>query len=448
VIRGIPQRIRMTPSQVLVVGFASVIIVGSVLLMLPQSTSAGRTTRYIDALFTATSAVCVTGLVTVDTSTHWTRFGQVVTILLIQVGGLGIMTMSTLFAFILGKRISLRERLLIQEALGQSRIAGLVRLTRAILLVTFLFEGIGAAVLAIRFAMDMPLPRAIGFGIYHSISAFCNAGFDLFGNSFAGYVGDPIVNLVVTGLVISGGIGFFVITDLYSTRFGRTGRLSLHSKIALKVTGALILLGTVLIYLFERTNPATLGGLSPLARVLASYFHAVTPRTAGFNTLPVGKMAASSLFLTIVLMFIGASPGGTGGGIKTTTFAALVASVFATVSGRQDVDVEDRRLARDVVDRSLAIALMSLGLVVAVTTLLTLTEKAGFLEILFETTSAFGTVGLSMGLTRNLSTLGKILLIATMFAGRVGPLTIAVAIAQRQKPPNHVRLPEDKVMVG
>jgi trk system potassium uptake protein TrkH len=440
-------KLNLSPSRVLVLGFAGVIFAGSLLLSIPQATAAGKTTPYIDALFTATSAVCVTGLVVVETGRHWSILGQLVTIVLIQVGGLGIMTMSTLFALIIGKRISLRERLLIQEAAGLSRMAGVVRLVKAILQVTLVAEGAGALLLTARFARDMPLAKAAYFGVYHSVSAFCNAGFDLFGTSFMGYVGDWTVNLVVTSLIIVGGIGFTVIVELWETRLGRRGRLSLHSRTALKVTAWLLCAGTVLMYLFERYNPATLAPLPPHARLLAAYFHAVTPRTAGFNTIATGKMTLPALVVTMVLMFIGASPGGTGGGIKTTTIATVVSMVGSILRGKQDVEMGDKRLARDVVDRALAIAALSLGLLVVVTVLLSATQKALLVGMMFEATSAFGTVGLSMGITPTLTTGGKLFIMMTMFAGRVGPLTLAMAIAQRAHVAP-VRLPEDRLLVG
>ncbi len=439
--------INLTPAQVLTLGFAGVIFAGSLLLMIPQSTAAGKVTHYVDALFTATSAVCVTGLVVVDTGSHWSLLGQVVTILLIQIGGLGIMTMSTLFALLIGKRISLRERLIIQEATGLSRMGGLVRLTRAILLVTLATEGIGAVILAIRFASDMSPVKAVYFGVYHAVSAFCNAGFDLFGVSLVTYVGDFTVNLAITSLIIIGGIGFTVITDLHENGLGRKGRLSLHTRTALKVTASLIVFGTALLYLFEYSNPDTLQPLPAHARLFAAYFHAVTPRTAGFNTLPVGKMTIPGLLITLILMFIGASPGGTGGGIKTTTFATILATVKSILEGKQDVEYGDKRLARDIVDRSLAITILSLGLVILTTILLTITEKRLLVEVLFETTSAFGTVGLSMGITPNLTTAGKVFIMMTMFAGRVGPLTLGMALAQRIHAAP-VRLPEDRLLVG
>lgn len=420
---------------------------GSLLLMIPHAAAPGKVTHYVDALFTATSAVCVTGLVVVETGSHWSILGQVVTILLIQIGGLGIMTMSTLFALVIGKRISLRERLIIQEATGLSRMAGLVRLTRAILLVTLIAEGIGATILAVRFAFDMSPGRAAYFGVYHAISAFCNAGFDLFGTSFMGYVSDWTVNLVVTSLVIVGGIGFTVIMDLYESRLGRKGKPTLHTRTALRVTALLIVIGTILIYLLEYSNPGTLGPLSGPTKVLAAYFHSVTPRTAGFNTIPVGKMSLPGLLVTMIMMFIGASPGGTGGGIKTTTFTTIVAMVKSILEGKQDVEFRDKRLARDVVDRSLAITMLSLGLIIFTTSLLAITERKMLVEVMFEATSAFGTVGLSTGMTPNLTTAGKVLIMMTMFAGRVGPLTLGMAIAQRLHAAP-VRLPEDRMLVG
>lgn len=413
--------------------------------MLPVSSMPGNKTQYIDALFTATSATCVTGLITVLTSTHWTTTGKVIILLLIQIGGLGIMTASALFALLLGKKFSLKERLLMQEALGQFSLAGLVRLTKYILIITFLVEGTGAFLLFLRFISDMPVAQAAWFGVFHSISAFCNAGFDLFGNSFESYVQDWPVNLIITSLIILGGIGFVVIVETWQAR-GQWHNLSLHSKLAIITTVVLIVSGTLLIYLFEHDNPATLLHLRPDGKWLASYFHSVTPRTAGFNTLPTGRMLQPSLLLTIVLMFIGASPGGTGGGIKTTTFALILFTVHSIIRG-QEPTVGRRSIGHDLVGKSLAIAFLALALLTTVTLLLTVTEKHDFLSLLFEATSAFGTVGLSMGITSELTSWGKAGLILLMFAGRLGPLTLAMALTQ-QKPKAKVHYPEAKIMVG
>lgn len=438
-------RVRLKPAQVLGLGFAAVILVGAALLTLPVSSAAHVRTPFINALFTATSATCVTGLVVVDTGSYWSVFGQLVILALIQVGGLGIMTMATLFALMIGRRITFRERILIQEAIGQLNVAGVVRLTKYILASTFVIEGTGAFILFLRWLRDLPPGRAAYFGIFHAVSAFCNAGFDLWGNSLVRFVDDVTVNLVMGGLIIIGGIGFYVLADIWQNR--RFGRLNLHSKLVIKTTALLIGAGTVLMYILEMRNPATLASLSLKGKILAAWFAAVTPRTAGFNSINVGAMTDAGLFLTIILMFIGASPGSTGGGIKTTTFATLVLAAWTTVTGKAEVETFQRRLAHEVVDKALAIAMMSLMLVTSATLILAATQPARFLTVFFEATSAFGTVGLSMGVTPSLTTLGKLLIILLMYAGRVGPLTLAMAITVKRGPVN-IRLPEDRVVVG
>lgn len=438
---------RLTPPQVLVIGFASVILSGAFLLSLPMASATGRATPFIDALFTATSAVCVTGLVVVDTATHWSRFGHVVILVLIQIGGLGFMTLSTLAAILLGRRIMLHQRLVIQEALNQVSLKGIVRLTRAVVIFTAVIEGAGAVLLTWHWWGQYPPGEAVFQGIFHAISAFCNAGFDLKGDfrSLTAYRTDVLVNLVITSLIILGGLGFAVLVEFIN--WPHEKHLSLHSRIVVKVTLLLIIVGTLFIFLAESNNPATLAGKGLQEKILASYFQAVTPRTAGFNTLPIAALRPATLFVIVLLMFIGASPGGTGGGIKTTTFVTLFLAVVATVRGKSQTEVGNRSLPGGLVLKSLAIAFLSLSLVVVITIALLLSEGKELLPTLFEVTSAFGTVGLSMGLTTELSVVGRLLITALMFAGRVGPLTIAVAVAQRQQP-NHVRFPEETIMVG
>lgn len=441
--------LKFTPAQILVLGFAAVILIGGLILTTPMASADGTMTPFIDAVFTATSAVCVTGLVVVDTGTHWSQFGQIVIMLLIQIGGLGFMTMATLFSLLLGKRINLRERLLMQEALNTLDLAGLVRLTKYILIATLLIEGTGALLLTVRWSADLGWAKGIYFGIFHSVSSFNNAGFDLFGDfrSITGYADDILVNLVISSLIILGGIGFTVMVDLYQKRSFKA--FSLHTKVVLLTTGLLILFGTIVVFILEFTNAKTLGGLSPLGKVLASYFQAVTPRTAGYNTLIIPDLRQATQFFIIILMFIGASPGSTGGGIKTTTFATLVAAVWASIRGKEEIEVFDRRVPMERVYKSLTIIMMAIALVSSVTMLLTITERghSSFLEANFETVSAFGTVGLTMGLTPKLTYLGRIIVGLTMFAGRVGPLTIAVALAQkRHKSP--IRYPEEKIIIG
>lgn len=441
-------RFHLDPPKVLVLGFATIILLGAILLTLPASTMDGRGLNFINALFTATSATCVTGLVVVDTGTTFTVFGQIVILSLIQVGGLGFMTFATFYSLIMRKKISFRERLLLQESLNQTSIEGIVRLAKRILIFTACIEVAGALLLSFRFSFDMPLKRAIYFGIFHSISNFNNAGFDLMGEfrSLTAYVQDPIVSLTVSGLIFLGGIGFIVINELFEYR--HTHRLSLHSKAALATSGILVLVGTVLIFLLEFNNPKTLQPLSLHGKILASIFQSVTPRTAGANTLNYPDLHVSTLFLTVILMFIGASPGSTGGGIKTTTFATLISAVWCQVRGREDVVLFRQRIIPDNVFKSLTVTLSGLFVVISITMILSITEGINnFLMILFEATSAFGTVGLTMGLTPHLSPIGRVLITLTMFAGRVGPLTIAIALAQR-KTKNYFKYPRGKITIG
>lgn len=438
---------RLAPPQILVLGFAAIILIGAILLTLPISNTTGKPLRFIDALFTATSATCVTGLVVKDTGTFFSTFGQVVIMLLIQVGGLGFMTMATLFSLVLKRRISLRDRLILQEAMNQNTMEGIVRLIRKVLLFSLLIEGCGAILFAVRWSFDMPVGRAIYFGIFHGVSMFNNAGFDLFGhfNSLTGYVYDPLVNFVVMFLIVSGGIGFIVLSDLVEYRKNR--RLSLHSKIVLSMTAALILIGALVIFVFEFTNPKTLGSLNWGGKVLASFFQSVTPRTAGANTIDLAGMRQASQFFMVILMFIGASPGSTGGGIKTTTFTIMVGAVIAMIRGRDDIVLFRYRLAQERIFKALTITFLALFLVVGVAMVLSTTEDSNFLTILYETTSAFGTVGLTLGLTPHLSLVGKILISLTMFAGRLGPLTLAYALGPK-KGKELYRHPEGKIIIG
>lgn len=438
----------LDPPKILVLGFGGIIVLGAILLTLPISTINGKGLSFLNALFTSTSATCVTGLVVVDTGTTFTTFGQLVILSMIQVGGLGFMTFATLFAFLLGKRISLKERILLQESLNNLSMEGVVRLAKRILIFTAVIEIVGAILLSIRFAFDMPVGKAIYFGIFHSISNFNNAGFDIMGNfrSLTGYVQDPVVTLTISALIILGGIGFIVLNELYE--FRQVHKLSLHTKVVLFTTAILLIIGTIGIFALEFTNPKTLKPLSFIGKILASIFQSVTPRTAGSNTLNIGDLTQSSLFLIIMLMFIGASPGSTGGGIKTTTFITLLGAVWSQIRGKEDVIFYRQRIVYETIYKALTVTISGLFLVMMVTMLLTITEHGkSFLMILFEATSAFGTVGLSMGLTPELSHIGRAIIILTMFAGRVGPLTIAFAVTIRRNP-DAFRYPKGKIMIG
>lgn len=442
---------KWSPPRVLVTGFALIIICGSFLLTLPFASATGNFTPYIDALFTATTSTCVTGLVTVDTGSHWSVAGQVIILILIQLGGLGFMTMATLFAIVLRKRILLRERLILQEALNQSSMEGIVRLIRKVMIYALTIELIGAVLFAIRWSFDMPIGKALYFGLFHAVSFFNNAGIDLFGQfgvpyvSLTGYANDPIINIVTMLLIITGGIGFIVISDILEYRI--TKRLSLHSKVVLSTTGALIVVGTLVIFIFEFSNAKTLGSLHWGGKILASFFQSVTPRTAGANTLDLASLRQATQFFMIILMFIGASPGSTGGGIKTTTFTVLAVAVLTMIRGKEDIVLFRFRLAQERVFKALTITMLSITLVIIITMILTTTENQSFLKILFETTSAFGTVGLTLGITPDLSSIGKTLIIFMMFAGRLGPLTLAYALGPR-KERELFRYPEGKITIG
>ncbi|RAK11197.1 trk system potassium uptake protein TrkH [Halanaerobium saccharolyticum] len=433
----------LTPAQYLVSGYFVIIMIGSLLLMLPVATTDGQGLGAVDAVFTATSATCVTGLIVVNTKEAFTIFGSTVIMFLIQIGGLGIMSMSTLFAFVVGKKISLKERLIIQEDLNQYQISGMVRLVQYLLGFTFAIEGTAAAILFLRLSQDYPFWRAIYLSIFHAVSAFNNAGFDLFGNSLESFTGDITINFVIMALIILGGIGFGVMMEAYNRiKFKKT---TLQTKIVIVMTLALLVFGFITFFILEYNN--TLEGLPLLDKTLGAMFLSVTPRTAGFNTVPTGALKQSSLFLIIVLMFIGASPGSTGGGIKTTTFGVILVTMKNMITGKEDMEIYNRRFEKQIIYKAFTITMLAAGLVILVTTLLLIIEDFPFIDALFETVSAFGTVGLSTGITGQLSKISRVLITITMFAGRVGPLTLAVAIGEKQRKGTY-HYPTEKVMVG
>ncbi|MCX7883687.1 MAG: TrkH family potassium uptake protein [Caloramator sp.] len=441
--------IKLEPVQILALGFAAVILIGAILLSLPISSVEGKFTPFIDCLFTSTSAVCVTGLVTLDTGTYWSTFGQIIIMILIETGGLGFMTFATFFAVLLGRRISLRERLIMQEAYNAFNIQGMVKLMLYVMGITFAIEGVGAIILMTQFIPQYGLSKGIYYGIFHSVSAFCNAGFDLIGGfkSLTPYAENITINLTICALIVIGGIGFAVITEVINNRGLK--RLSLHTKVVLTTTALLIVSGAVLFFLFEYSNPKTMGALSFKGKILASIFASVTPRTAGFNTISTSDMTTAGKFLTIILMFIGASPGSTGGGIKTSTFTLLFMTVISVIRGREDTEIFKKRIGRSLVYRALAIIIIAFGLVILTTMILSITQDGDFVEFLYESTSAFGTVGLSLGLTTRLNIIGKIIIILTMYSGRVGPLTLTLAFARKAQITNsNIKYPEDKLLVG
>lgn len=448
---SVRRRRQLSPAQVLVLSFAALILSGAILLWLPVS-AAREPLTLIDALFTATSAVCVTGLIVVDTPHDLTLFGQLVVLLLIQLGGLGYMAITTVVGVALGRQLTVHERLTLQEALNVQTMEGLARFVLTVLRLTLLFELCGALILTARWASEYGLARAAYYGLFHAISAFNNAGFALFSDSLMQFRGDWIVNLVVTTLIICGGLGFVVLTEI--GRIQQFRRFSVHTRLVVTLTAALIISTTALLWFIERNNPRTLGSMDVGEAVMAAYFQAVTPRTAGFNTIDIGAMEHASLFVLILLMFIGAAPGGTAGGVKISTFSITVAVIWAMVRGAHEPTLLRRRITPSLVARAFSICLIGFLALNGVAGLLLLSEERELLPTLFETTSAFGTVGLSLGeagapvsLVGHFSNVGKVLIIGMMFMGRIGPLTLAVAIA-RSSQRARVRHPEGKFLIG
>ena len=434
--------------QILALGFLLLILVGALILTLPISTTSGESTNFLDALFTATSAVCVTGLIVVDTGTYWNAFGQTVIMILIEIGGLGFMSFTTLIAIILGKKITLRERLILQDAMNTFNIQGLVKMVKYVLVFTVSVQFFGALLFSTQFVPEYGLGKGAFYSIFHSISAFCNAGFDIFGNfsSLTSYNSNAVVIMVASALIIIGGLGFTVWSEVYSSKSLK--KVSLHSKMVILMTIVLVLGGTLLMFLFENNNVNTIGNMSFVDKIMNSFFASVTPRTAGFNSIPTDGMTTAGQFLTIILMFIGGSPGSTAGGIKTTTIGILIVTIVCVIKGREDAEVFKRRFSKDLVYKAFTLIFIGVSLVIVVTMLLSYTEKgASFISLFYETVSAFGTAGLTLGLTSELSSIGKVLIIFMMYLCRVGPLTVVLSIT-RKKINSGIKYPEGKILIG
>lgn len=441
--------LHLSPPLTVAATFLIIIAIGTFLLLLPHSTAAGKNTSLLDAFFTAASATCVTGLIVVDTGTHFSIFGQLVILGLIQIGGLGLMMFASLFALVSGD-LGIRERVILRDIVRYKNLSRIGYLVLFILTLTFIFEAIGAILLYFQFLPgEENSLRAAYSAIFHSISAFCNAGFSIYSDSFMGYERNLMVNLIMTSLIISGGLGFLVIVNLLvgisSGIKKRKAFLSLHTKLVIVTTLILIGLGGILLYAGE--GNALLKGLSFKDRVLAAYFQSVTARTAGFNTINIGSLTTFSSLFLIILMFIGASPGSTGGGIKTSTFATLLLTIKSMAQGKDEVEAFKRRIPRTTIYQTLCVVTLAMGLVSISSLLLSFTENADFLNILFEVFSAFGTVGLSRGLTPHLTSWGKIIIIVTLVVGRIGPLTLALAIAGRKKVKRY-EYPEEDIIIG
>lgn len=449
---------RLRPVQIIALGFLAVIFVGSLLLTLPIASAQGTWTPYIDALFSAATSVCVTGLTVVSTADHWSLFGQVTILLLIQLGGLGVVTMVMMFMLIFHRRIGLKNRILIQTAYGWDSLHQTVRITRKIVLGTLCVEGIGA-LCYLPLLLKRSGIKGIWQSIFLSVSAFCNAGMDIMGNnSLADYTGSLWMNLVTMILIILGGLGFLVWWELLSLGKERQKKktpfrtlfhkMSLHSKIVLVTTGILIFTGTGIILLFEMNNGKTLGGLSWPEKLLAALFQSVTTRTAGFYTVSQTGLGDSASMLCMLLMLIGGSPGGTAGGVKTVTIAMLFCAVVSAVKGREETRVFHRNISDSNVKKGLAIILLSLSIWFIMTMILGALEQADFMTVSYETMSAIGTVGLSKDFTGTLHPGGKIIIIILMYLGRIGPITMAAAFLTKKKNEDFVHLPIENIMLG
>ena len=438
--------------SILTLGFLALILLGTVLLALPIAAKSGQSIGLFDSLFTSTSAVCVTGLVVVDTGTTFSLFGQIVLIVLIQVGGLGFMVFATMLMVMLGRRISIRGRMLIRESMNASSLSDLGSLTMLYLLLSLAIELIGTITLCFRFVPLYGWKHGTWMALFHSVSAFCNAGFDLFGNyaSLTAFSGDPLVLLTVASLIILGGLGFSVILETARNRQGFRN-LSLHTRIVLMTTLVLLLAGTVFYWIVERTNAETLAGCSEGEKILNAFFQSVTMRTAGFNSFDLSGFRDGSKLFSSLLMIIGASPASTGGGIKTTTIATLTLLMLSVVRGESEVNVARRRLSDDISRRALTVSVLFLTTLLTGTLIISLIENGRFPleDILFEASSAMGTVGVSAIGTPNLSSASRAVLLPMMFLGRVGPLTLAVAVAKRQGGIRTAsKYPEEKIMIG
>ncbi len=439
----------LSRAQMIALGFLIIICIGSLLLMLPVSVKDGQSTDILSAVFTATSATCVTGLIVFDTFTHWTVFGQIVIILMIQIGGLGFITFGVYGMSLLGKKIGLKDRELIHDSLNSMHVGGTVQLVKNVIKGTFLVEGIGALILSLRFIPQMGVLKGIYYGIFHSVSAFCNAGFDLMGykqqfSSLVSYSDDIIVNVVIMSLIIIGGIGFIVWEDVCKNKL-RFKKYKLHTKIVITFTAVLLVGGAVFFYISE--SGGLLSDMNFKEKILTSLFASVTPRTAGFNTLDVAAMSDSSKLMTVILMFIGGSSDSTAGGIKVTTLAAIFFFIFSYIKREKGYHAFRRSLQDDIIKKASTIFFINLSLALFATVAISMVQEIPLIDIALETFSAIGTVGMSTGITRELTVFSKIIIIFLMFCGRIGSLSFALSFSERRKIPD-IRYPKEEIIIG
>ena len=448
-------RINLSTTQTILLSFLLAILAGSALLALPVSSADGIAVPYIDALFTATTSICVTGLVTVPTFSTWSLFGQIIILFLIQIGGLGVVTIMSGLMISLHRRIGIRDRMLIQDAFNLNTLSGMVKFIRKVIAGTFLVEGIGALLYMTVFVPEFGV-KGLWISLFNAVSAFCNAGMDVISeNSLYAYVHNPVINIVTILLIVFGGIGYIVWWDIMGglKNIRRQGlkcfaNLTFHSKIALSVTGILILAGTAAVFIFEYNNPLTMYSFSVPEKLQASLFQSVTTRTAGFATVPQENLTNASALTSLLLMFIGGSPVGTAGGIKTVTFAVLITSAFATMKTRSEAELFHRTIPKQAVSKAVAVVSMAFIILFTATLLLAAVTDADALDIVYETVSAAATVGLTRSLTSELNIWGRIIIIITMYLGRVGPISLMIALNTKKETKNIIKNPTEDISVG
>ena len=449
------KKIKLSTTQIILLSFLVTILVGSALLALPLSSADGKAVPYLDALFTATTSTCVTGLVTLPTVSTWSVFGQIIILILIQIGGLGIITIMSGLMLLLNKKMGIGDRLLIQDAFNLNTMSGLAKFVKNVLFGTLIIEGIGAIIYMFVFIPEFGA-KGIWISVFNSVSAFCNAGIDIIAeNSLCNYATNPLINFVTSALIILGGLGYIVWWDVLRVIKTRTKKnrrifrhLTLHSKIAITATLGLIFVGAGLIFAFEYSNPLTIGEMSLFDKIQASFFQSVTTRTAGFATIPQENLTNATAFVSILLMLIGGSPVGTAGGMKTVTIAILICSAFATVRNKSSATLLGRRISEGAIKKAVAVVVSFISICTISTILLMATNNLPFLDILYETVSAAATVGLSRNLTASLNAVGKIIIIITMYFGRVGPISLAVAIGSKNESQNVISEPVEEISIG
>ncbi len=449
------KKLTLSTTQIILLSFLATILVGSALLALPISSADGKAVPYLDALFTATTSTCVTGLVTLPTVSTWSVFGQIVILLLIQIGGLGIITIMSGLMLLLNKKMGIGDHLLIQDAFNLNTMSGLAKFVKNVLLGTLIIEGAGAVLYMFVFVPEFGA-KGIWISVFNSVSAFCNAGIDIIAeNSLCNYATNPLINIVTSALIILGGLGYIVWWDVLRVIKSRSKKnrkifkhLTLHSKIAITVTAGLILGGAILIFIFEYSNPLTIGEMSFFDKIQVSFFQSVTTRTAGFASIPQENLTNASTVVSIILMMTGGSPVGTAGGIKTVTIAVLVCSAFATIRNKNGATLFDRRISEESVKKAVAVAVTFLMICVVSTILLLATSDVSVIDAVYETVSATATVGLSRNLTATLNAVGKLIIIVTMYFGRVGPISLAVALGSKNKSQNVISEPTEDINIG